>query len=113
MPAATRGVSLADGTRPHSETPCARGPGTGIRFSTGFPNPLTHLRRVVGAPGAPRFFTRHAEPFDLCATLKARLLYLRAALSSHQSSVRKKSLSVPECTPALLVYVRRPLTLKP
>jgi len=55
-----------------------------------------HLRRVVGAPGVPRFFARRAEPFDLCATLKARLLYLRVALSSHQSSARKKSLSVPE-----------------
>jgi len=75
----------------------------GIRFSTGFPNPLTHPRRRRRA-GSPRFFARRAERFDLCATLKGRLLYLRAALSSHQSSARKKSLCR---APALYAIARR------
>lgn len=100
MPVATRGVSLRDGapaaTAKHENAP-------GIRFSTGFPNPLTHPRRRRRA-GSPRFFARRAEPFDLCATLKGRLLYLRAALSSHQSSARKKSLCR---APALCAIARR------
>lgn len=39
------------------------------------------------SPAAPAFLCA----FDLCVTLKGRLFYLRAALSSHQSSARKKS----------------------
>lgn len=77
-----QGVSLVAGAR-----------GGSAGFLPVFQIHLRIFRRPSGATGARVSFPRRAEPFDLCATLKGRLLYLRAALSSHQSSARKKSLS--------------------